>query len=111
MSIQYGAVRTVLSSLVTLVSRLSCYSRLSSRLCCVLTSDLPGTYAHTLGLALSTSLIPIPCPAAEYRPRGRRRGRFEITTPDDDEVVDLEEESGLEERRWTELIQPRLVHP
>ena len=49
--------------------------------------------------------------AAEYRPRGRRRGRFEITSPDDDEVVDLEEEAGIEERHWTELIQPRLLHP
>ena len=48
---------------------------------------------------------------AEYRPRGRRRGRFEITSPDDDEVVDLEEESGVEDRRWSELIQPRLLHP
>ncbi|XP_043218686.1 streptococcal hemagglutinin-like [Amphibalanus amphitrite] len=47
----------------------------------------------------------------EYRPRGRRRGRFEITSPDDDEVVDLEEESGIEERCWSELIQPRLLHP
>ncbi|KAF0305034.1 Sulfhydryl oxidase 1 [Amphibalanus amphitrite] len=47
----------------------------------------------------------------QYRPRGRRRGRFEITSPDDDEVVDLEEESGIEERCWSELIQPRLLHP
>ncbi|XP_037073820.1 uncharacterized protein LOC119095018 [Pollicipes pollicipes] len=47
----------------------------------------------------------------DYQPRGRRQGRFEITSADDDEIVDLEEEAGIVEKAWSELFQPRLLHP
>lgn len=40
-----------------------------------------------------------------------RRGRFELEDPEGDEVVDLCEESGLDEVEWRLLIEPRLMFP